>query len=104
MNLGRKMEGPTAPNSIEVEIKAEEPKVYYPSLYVEGLPESLGVSGEGTATVKFKVVSETKKTRDGKTTFCYDIEIQDFAPKGGKSKKSDEEELDELRDKVTKKG
>lgn len=99
------MEGPTAMPSVEVEVKTEkeEPKVYYPSLYVEGLLESLEISGEGTATVKFKVVQSTEKERDGKKTYCYDIEIHDFSPKG-KSKKSDGEELDELRDRVAKKG
>ncbi len=99
------MEGPTAMPSVEVEVKAEkkEPEVYYPSLYVEGLSESLGISGEGIATVKFKVVQSTERERDGEKSYCYDIEIREFTPKG-RLKKSDSEEIDELRDEVAKKG
>lgn len=102
MNLGRKSEFGPQP-SVAVEIERKEPEVYYPSLYVEGLSESLGISGEGTATVKFKVVQSTEKERNGKKTYCYDIEIREFTPKG-RSKKSDSEEIDELRDEVAKKG
>jgi len=54
----------------------DDSKVYYPSLYISGVKVSLPESGE--ITLKFKKLSETKSTCDGKTDYSVELEVQEI--------------------------
>ena len=99
MDLGVVHRGPTIPPDIGEKV----PEKCYPSLYVDGLEKPLEVGDVGKATIEFRLRSKEQHVRPGgKTRYCYSFDIVDFTPVKGKSKKTDEEELDKLRDEVSK--
>lgn len=102
-DLGKTYDGGNVPAD-PISHSMIEQEVHYPSLYVEGLSEPLGLPAEGEATITFKIRQETKKIRNGKTTYCYDLDVKSIYPKkGGKGKaksKDTSEALDELLAKV----
>jgi hypothetical protein len=75
----------------------DDSKVHYPSLYISGVKVSLPDSGE--ITLKFKKLSETKSTREGKTDYSVELEIQeicDVESKEEEKKEDSGEALDRL--------
>lgn len=78
--------------------------VHYPCLHIEGT-ESLDLPKNGTATIKFKVVSETEESRGGKEHYRCEIEVHSLsnvkAVSNGDNPKSyardTEDALDKLR-------
>lgn len=97
-DLGKTYDGPSEMLAPEP-LSGKDPEVHYPSLYIGDMKEPLGLPAEGEATVTFKIRSETKKTRNGKTCYAYDIDIKSIYPKkGGKAKPTKEtsEALDDL--------
>jgi hypothetical protein len=83
---------------------ASKDEMNYPMLHIEG-DESLDLPKTGTATIRFRVVSETEETRGDKEHYRCEIEVISIsnakATGGGDNPKSytkdSEDALDRLR-------
>ncbi|HYG24438.1 MAG TPA: hypothetical protein VEH04_16795 [Verrucomicrobiae bacterium] len=77
INLGRKWDtslevcAPCPPTAS----KDKEPEVHYPSLYIDGVKDLPDFPDEGTITVRFKKVRESKETYKGKKTESCSLDI-----------------------------
>lgn len=99
INLGMKSKYPGMPHAERT--TEDSDKVHYPSLYLNGVEVDLPDGGE--ITLKFKKLSETKSTRDGKTDFSCELEIHEIVGVKARSKKKaprdeSEDALDKLRE------
>lgn len=79
-----------------------ERQKHYPTFHYEGADE-LGIPASGTMTVRYKEVSNTKSTRDGRKHYACTIEVQEIISAKGerderpaKVDKATEEALDGL--------
>lgn len=86
-----------------VPMKEDADRVYYPSLYLNGKEVDLPDGGE--IVLKFKKLSETKSTRDGKSEYSCELEIHEIVSvKGGSKKKASRDESEEALDKLRSEG
>jgi len=69
-------------------------KEVFPSFYLSDLKNPIDLPDEGTAEIKYKVVSRTESTRDGETKCSYDIEIQELTPTSKTATASDDDEIE----------
>jgi stress-induced morphogen len=99
IDLGKKMEGGDEVEMISSSEGGE--KVYYPSLYLsdrKSLEDSPSAGEEGTAKIKYRVISKTENERTSKNgveeSYSLDLEIMSITF-DGKSKKSDEDMIEE---------
>jgi hypothetical protein len=77
--------------------------VHYPCLHIEGT-ESLELPKSGTATIKFRVVSETEESRGGKEHYRCEIEVHSLsnvkAVSNGDNPKSYSKDTEDALDKL----
>lgn len=102
IDLGKKSESLCCPCPA-TESKPDEPKVYYPELYLSDLVPD-GLPDEGTITFKYRISRETEDHKNPENSSCA-IEVISIesvtAKEGAKKAKYDEggDALDKLRNK-----
>lgn len=79
---------------------SKEPRVIYPSLYIEGGPELKDIPSEGVIRIRYKAVRSSCTSRDDKTTYQLDLEAHEILGADDAPKKSRDQELDELAKRV----
>ena len=96
IDLGKKSEllGATPEPAQE---NSKEPKVYYPSLYLnfDGVEKLDGLGETGEAIIKYKVVSKTISEREGEKYCSIDLEIHSITPKESSKKSSPMDDIEE---------
>jgi len=75
---------------------SKEPTVHYPSLYLSDRPELAGLPDDGTATIKFHVVSRATNEVDGEKTISVELEIHSITADTEATAASEDESLDEI--------
>lgn len=98
IDLGRKPDDLSCPCPVA---KSEGPRVYYPSLYLEGTGELKDLPESGTLTIRFKRVSKSETEREGKKRCTVELEVREIvdAKSGDASSDEDAEDvLDALRE------
>jgi hypothetical protein len=93
IDLGKTYDGIEAAEPAE---DSKEPKVHYPSLYLSDRPELANLPDEGTATIKFKVVSRSVNERDGEKTVSTELEIHSITADTESKANGEDESLDEI--------
>lgn len=101
IDLGMKAKSPGMPYPERT--TEDSDKVHYPSIYLNGVETDLPDGGE--ITIKFKKLSETKSTRDGKTDFSCELEIHEIVSvKASSKKKASRDESEDALDKLREDG
>lgn len=98
MDLGKKY-SPMA--TVEAKPK-KEPKIHYPSCYVSDV-EGLDVEDGDDVVLKGKVTSCTTTSRDGKTSYSCEIEVNGLKVDGKSLKADSGAGLDSALDKIEEK-
>lgn len=93
IKLGKKLS-----DSLSVKESPSSDETHYPSLYIDfDGDDAPDFPKTGTMTVKFRLRSESEKTRNGKTTCSYEFDILSVeSVKGGAEKKDEESSSDAL--------
>lgn len=70
---------PEATIKIEKEMEMDGPKKSYPCLYIRS-DKPVDLSDAGTATIKYKLIERSEKSRDDREEYCYELEIHAIEP------------------------
>lgn len=103
-DLGKKREsGMDIAEAVSESSKDRGKMVYYPSLYlndIPGLEDAPDVGTEGTAKIKYRIVSKNESERenqegDVKESYALDIDIMGIEFDSKKENSTDEDEIEE---------
>jgi hypothetical protein len=82
-------------------ISSGSDKPRYPCLYITS-EEELDLGDAGVAEIKYKRTEKSEKTRDGKSTYCYELEIRGINPVSSEDVEEEEGDEPEAKVKVSK--
>jgi len=66
-------------------------KKSYPCLYITSEKE-IDLASQGTAEIKYRVVEKSESSRNGKTSYRYELEVQGITPTSSSEEDADEKE------------